>query len=68
MSGSKRKGLGVAPFCIPEKSLSDKVTHGELQGELNRLREAIMLLASRLGNELGTDDARRILALVERHQ
>lgn len=68
----KRKGLGVAPFCLPEPSLSDSVTHQELQDELARLRAAISLLASRLGNELGTADARRILELTaapwERHE
>lgn len=61
----KRKGLGVAPFCLPDgPSLADRVTHGEMQAELNHLRSAIALLASRLGNELGSHDAERILALV----
>jgi hypothetical protein len=49
---------------IPESSMADPVTHAELQAELTRLRAAISLLASRLGNELGSDDARRILELV----
>lgn len=47
-----------------EKSIADPVSHDEMQRELARLREAIMILASRLGNELGTDDARRVLKLV----
>jgi hypothetical protein len=64
----KRKGLGVAPYCLPEPSLADPVTHSELQAELRRLRAAITLLASRLGNELGTNDARRVLELVADHQ
>lgn len=50
---------------MSEKSLADNVTHDEMQDELRRIREAIILLASRLGNELGTNDARRILKLME---
>jgi hypothetical protein len=62
----KRLGLGVAPFCLPsnEPSMSDKVTYGEMLAELDLLRAAITLLTSRLVNELGTDDARRIMEYV----
>lgn len=39
--------------------MNDLVSHEELQAELERLRSAIMLLAS-LSEHLGTDDGRRI--------
>jgi hypothetical protein len=60
----KRLGLGIAPFCIPAgKAGSDTVTHSEMQAELQHLRAAIILMASRISNELGTNDARRIMEL-----
>jgi hypothetical protein len=61
----KYKGLGVGGFCIPEPSLGDKVTYRDMELELQRLRAAITLLASRLGNELSTVDAGRILDLLK---
>lgn len=65
MAVSKRKGLGIAPYCLPEKSVSDNVTHAEMQAELARLRAAVVvILDSRLGKELPTIDLRRILDLV----
>lgn len=49
----KRKGLGVAPFCIPEgPAMTDKVTHREMQDELNLLRSAVAALANALGGNL----------------
>ena len=59
MTTAKRKELGR-----DDKSLADSVTHGEMEAELRRLRAAITLLASRLGNELGTTDAGRLLDLL----
>ena len=46
-----------------DTSLADPVTHGELQAELSRFREAIAILAVRLGNDSGAD-SRRILELL----
>ncbi len=63
----RRKGLGIAPFCLPDMadiSLSDKVTHGQMQEELQRLRAAITIVASRIGHDLGTIDARRVVELL----
>lgn len=57
MSKQKHKGL-------LQKSISDNVTHAEMQSELARLREAVSILTTRLGNELGDNDARRILELL----
>ena len=57
----KRRGLGVAPYCLPDSSISisDKVTHGQMQEELDRLRAAITYLANCLGsNVLGQQDAK----------
>lgn len=57
----KRKGLGIAPFCIPDgPSMSDPVTHREMQAELDRLRQAIVAIASRLGHTLGAGDLRYV--------
>jgi hypothetical protein len=64
VAARKRKGLGLAPWCIPEdKAIADTVTHAEMQAELTHLRAAIVLIASRLGNELGANDAMRVLEL-----
>lgn len=66
MAARKRKGLGLAPFCIPEdKAIGDTVTHAEMQAELGYLRAAIILLGNRLGHDLGTVDARRLWELVQ---
>lgn len=46
----KRLGLGVAPYCLPAgPAMTDKVTHREMQDELNRLRSAVALLANAVG-------------------
>lgn len=47
-------------------SLADPVTHADLQAELNRLREAIVIIASRVAHDLGADDCRRIGDLLRR--
>lgn len=60
----KRKGLGVAPYCLPEPSLADHVTHAEMQDELARLRAAVTLLASHLAPQLGALESRRLLLLL----
>lgn len=44
--------------------MSDKVTHAEMESELQRLRAAITLLASRVDSSLGDGDARRLLDLL----
>lgn len=65
MSEQKRKGLGVAPFCLPESSLADPVTHAEFNEELQRLRSAVTLLANIVGpNIIGSTDAKRLLELL----
>ena len=56
----KYKGLGVGGFCLPEKSIHDYVTYGDLQRELRRLRVAIMRLAAR-SHDIGDEDARIIM-------
>lgn len=65
---TKRKGLGVAPYCLPEKSLADPVSHDELQRELRLLRVAIMRLAAR-SHDLSTEDGQLIVdCLKEPHE
>lgn len=59
------KGLGVGGFCIPEPALSDKVTHRELQDELNRIREAVITMVVR-SHDLGVEDRKHIASLLER--
>lgn len=56
---STRKGLGVAPYCLPDKSITDSVSHDELQRELRRLRVAIMRLAAR-SHDISDEDAKLI--------
>jgi hypothetical protein len=61
-----RKGLGVAPYCLPEKALADPVDHGELQAELQRLRAAIGLLANCMGAHIiSQESARRLNELLQ---
>lgn len=61
----KRKGLGVAPYCLPDSSLADPVTHAELQEELTRLRAAVTLLANCCGAHIiGQHDAKRLMELL----
>lgn len=48
-----------------KKSLADPVTHGELQEELARLREAIALISNCVGaHVISLEDARRLMALL----
>jgi hypothetical protein len=47
-----------------EPSISDPVSHDELQRELRRLRQAVILLASR-SHDISRDDAGRIMDLVK---
>lgn len=48
-----------------QASVVDPVTHGDLQDELQRLREAIFLLTNRLGpNLIDRASARRLTELL----
>ena len=63
--GSNRRGLGVAPYCLPEKSLADNVTYAAMYEELARLREAVALLANCLGaHVIDHESARRLTELL----
>jgi hypothetical protein len=63
----KRLGLGVAPFCVVDQTptLADKVTHGDMQKELDRLRAAVTLLATCCGaHVIDSESGKRLLKLL----